>query len=321
MPGRAPIPDRPLVLQAEDLDPCAAAWLAERADLRVCPFAADAFLPLLAGAHALLVRTYTRVDAALLDRAPNLRVVGRAGVGLDRIDVTECRRRGVEVVHTPDANTQAVAEYVFAMLLDALRPRLFLDAPIDADRWNALRRELTAPKQLSELTLGVLGYGKVGSRVGRAAAGFGMRVLYHDLVDIPPAARHGALPVMLDSLLEESDILTLHVDSRPANRRLLDAALCRRLRPTGLLVNTSRGLVVDPAALRDHLVAHPESRALIDVHDPEPFDAAYPLLNLPNCHLSPHLAASTAAAHVNMSWVVRDVWRVLRNEPPEHPAP
>src|SRR5262245_40980672 len=312
---------RPFVLQSEDLDPAAAAWLRESCELTHRHFTDPGFDELLAKADGLVVRTYTRVDAALLDKAPRLKVVGRAGVGLDRIDVAECRRRGIQVVHTPDANTQAVAEYVFAMLLDALRPRGTLRQPVNLDQWNRMRRELLAINQLSELSLGILGLGRVGSRVARIARGFGMEVMYHDLVDIPEANRHGARFTEPADLFRRADILTVHIDSRPGNQRFINAAVLAQLRPTVTIINTSRGLVMDSQALADFLRTHSHARALIDVHDPEPFQANYPLLGLPNARLSPHLAASTATAHVNMSWVVKDVWRVLNGEAPEHPAP
>ncbi len=322
-PGNDPRVPRPFVLQSEDLDPAAAAWLRESCDLtcRLPPFTDPGFDALLAKADGLVVRTYTRVNAALLDKAPRLKVVGRAGVGLDRIDVPECRRRGIEVVHTPDANTQAVAEYVLAMLLDALRPRTTLTHAVNLDQWNQMRRELLAMNQLSELTLGILGLGRVGSRVARVATGVGMEVLYHDLVEIPEAKRYGARPADPAEIFRRVDVLTIHVDSRPENYRMVNAALLAQLRPTVTIVNTSRGLVMDSQALADFLKTHPHARALIDVHDPEPFEPNYPLLNLPNAVLSPHLAASTATAHVNMSWVVKDVRRVLNGEVPQHPAP
>ncbi|MDX2130723.1 MAG: NAD(P)-dependent oxidoreductase [Planctomycetota bacterium] len=312
---------RPFVIQCEDLDPAAGAWLRESCDLEVCHFSDARFPALLARADAVIVRTYTRVDGAFLDGAPRLRCVARAGVGLDRIDVAECRRRGVQVVHTPDANSTAVAEYVFALLADVLRPRTTLAGPVPTDRWNALRRAHEAPAQFNELVLGILGLGRIGRRVARIGAGFGMEVLFHDIARVPAPKRHGAVPVPRDELLRRADILTIHVDARPANARLVNADFLASVRPTAILLNTSRGVVVDAAALADFLRTHPGARAIIDVHDPEPFGPDYPLLGLPNATLLPHLAASTAAAHVNMSWVVKDLWRVLRGEKPEHPAP
>ncbi len=321
MPGSDRTP-RPLVVQTEDLDPSAAQWLRESCEVVACPFREQARLDeLLQRAEGVVVRTYTTVNDRFLDRAPRLRVVGRAGVGLDRIDVAACRARGVEVVHTPDANTQAVAEYVFAMLHDAVRPRLFLGTAITQDRWTELRRELEAPNQVSELTLGILGMGRVGRRVARIAHGFDMEVLYHDLVEVPEEKRFGARPVGLDELLRRSNVFTIHVDSRPSNRRLVDRTFFERLPGHATIINTSRGFIVDDLALAAFLRDHPSAKALLDVHEPEPFQGNYPLLGLPNAHLSPHLAASTATAHQNMSWVVKDVLRVLSGEKPVYPAP
>lgn len=312
---------RPVVVQTEDLSPAAAAWLGERCDVIVCPYTDPALHEHLARAHALLVRTYTRVGRDLLARAPNLRVVARAGVGLEHIDIAACRERGIEVVHTPDANSSAVAEYVFAMLLDALRPRLFLDAAITTERWAKARRELAAVRQLEGLTLGVWGMGRIGARVARIGAAMGMRVLYHDLLEIPHDRRHGATPVTREHLLAQSDVLTLHVDPRQANHRMITREVLGTLKRDVVLVNCARGVIVDTAALAEFLRANSRALGLIDVHDSEPFDASYPLMGLPNAHLSPHLAAATHQAHEAMSWVVRDLWRVLEGQAPEHRAP
>ncbi len=312
---------RPLVVQTEELEPSAAAWLGHRCELMVYP--CERLKTLngeLSAAQGMVVRTYTRVDAALLEHLPALQVVGRAGVGLENIDVEACHRRGVKVVHTPDANSSAVAEYVFAILLDAVRPRMFLDMPVPGPRWCALRKELRAPRQLCEMTIGVLGLGRVGSRVARAAAGFGARVIYHDLVEIPPASRHGAEPVDRETLLRTADVLTMHIDARPGNTGLMNGQLLSQLKPEAILINTSRGQVINASDLASHLRAHPAALALLDVHPAEPFEAGYPLLGLPNAHLSPHIAAATELANRNMSWVVKDVWRVLSGETPEFAA-
>ncbi len=313
--------DRCTVVQTEELDADAAAWLGDRCEL--IKFGREQLKTIngqLSHAKGLVVRTYTRVDENLLDHLPNLKVVGRAGVGLENIDVDACRRRGVEVVHTPDANTSAVSEYVIALIFDAIRPRLFLTEALTSPRWCELRKELRASRQLCEMTVGVLGLGRVGSRVARAAAGLGAKVLYHDLLDISPAARAGAEPVSLPTLLSSSDILSVHIDARPSNDDFINAAALGQLRPDVLLLNTSRGSVIDAPALAAFLKAHPAARAMLDVHPQEPFDAAYTLLGLPNAFLSPHIAAATELANRKMSWVVEDVWRVLSGAAPHHAA-
>ena len=312
---------RPLVIQTEDLDAEPAAWLSERCELVRRGPDEHGFEDLLARAQGLIVRTYTRVNAAMLGKAPSLRVVGRAGVGLENIDIPACRARGVEVVHTPGANTRAVVELVTALMLDALRPRMQLIRPLATEHWHQIRREFVARRELNELTLGIYGFGRIGSQVARVAEALNMRTLYCDLRGIPAADRHSAEPVARERLLSESDILTIHVDGRESNRNLLDAPAFAQLRNSAVFINTSRGFVVDADALAAYLRSHPAAQALIDVHDPqEPFGDAYPLLNLPNARLYPHLASGTAAAKRNMSWVVRDIWRVLNNERPEFPA-
>lgn len=310
----------PLVIQTEHLDEAAAAWMGERCDLRRCSSDDPAFDGLLGQADALLIRTYTRVDDALLAKAPRLRCVARAGVGLDNVDLAACKARGVRVVSTPGANTRAVVEYVWAMVLDALRPRTVLREPLNAPEWKALRTRLVAQRQLSDLTLGVLGLGRVGTGVARVGVALDMRVLYHDLLEFPAERRAGAAAATFERVMRESDIISVHVDGRSSNRGLINARALALCKPDVVLVNTSRGFVVHTPDLAAFLKQNPRATALIDVHEPEPFGTDYPLLGLPNARLSAHIAAATSTAQNNMSWVVRDLDRVLRGEQPEHEA-
>ncbi len=311
-----------MVLITEPIDPACVAWLRERTNIVEAGVGTSEFESALANAQAMVVRTYTIVGHELLASAPNLRVVGRAGVGVDNIDLAACAERGVRVVHTPDANSSAVAEYVFASLLSASRTiPTIVHAPRDRAEWTALRRDAISPRELGELTLGIIGLGRVGRRVARAARAFGMRTRYTDLVDIALPDRESAEATTLDVLLAQSDVVTLHVDDRPSNRHLINDRALNTLKPDAILINTSRGFVIDAAALAAFLRKNKNARAILDVHDPEPICPDSPLLDLPNACLTPHIAAATAAAHTRMSWVVRDVWRVLTGEEPEHPAP
>jgi phosphoglycerate dehydrogenase-like enzyme len=311
-----------LVIQAEHLAPEPAAWLAGRCSLVACTADDPAFEGLLAQARGLVVRTYTAVDAPMLARAPGLRVVGRAGVGVDNIDVAACRARGIEVVYTPDANTQAVVEYVLCLLTGAVRHPVSLAEPVEPGRWKQMRADLSSPRQLSELTLGILGLGRIGSRLAEVSAAIGFAgILYNDLLEIPPQGRHGAVPVPVERLFADADVVTLHVDGRPSNRRFVGRRLIGSMKPQVVLINTSRGFVVDNLALAAFLRDNPRALALLDVHEPEPFDRGYPLLGLDNARLYPHLAAATRLADVNMSWVVRDVAAVLEGDRPRYPAP
>jgi phosphoglycerate dehydrogenase-like enzyme len=315
------VSDKPLVIQAEDLAEECAVWLAERCELIRCRCDEPNFRAHLAVAEGLVVRSYTPVDEAMLESAKKLRVVGRAGVGLDTIDLAACKDRGVRVVHTPGANTQAVVELVFAMLLDVVRPRVFVCKPIvDLDAWKQARRNLTAERELSSMTLGILGLGRIGSRVAQVAGAIGMSVIYHDTEEIPIGNRFGAKPVSRDELLAQSDALTVHVDGSPKNRHIIGADEFAQMKPGVVFLNASRGFVVDPFACASFMIGHPEACALLDVHEPEPFDATYPLLEIKNVHLTPHIGGATGPANRAMSWVVRDVWAVLAGEEPEFEA-
>lgn len=311
----------PLVLVTEPLDPAPMSWLAQRARVVQAAPGVAGFDSVAAEAAGMVVRTYTTVDAALLAQMPRLQVVGRAGVGLDNIDLPTCRARQVQVVHTPDANTQAVVEYVLCLLCDTLRPRLFLNRALDAAAWNAARADVRGDRQMSQMQLGILGMGRIGQRVAQVARAIGFRVAYTDIVEVPDAQRHGAMPVSVEQLFATSDVVTLHIDGRPSNRGYVNAALLERMRPDAVLLNTCRGMVLDTAALAAFLRAHPKATAVLDVHEPEPFGADYPLLGLSNALLAPHLASRTATAMEAMSWVVRDVWAVLQGERPQWPAP
>ncbi len=314
--------DQPLVLVTEDTDAAPLAWLKERA--RVVEAAPDTpeYTAALPAADALIVRTYTRVTPALLDRAPKLKVVGRGGVGLENIDVAACRARGVEVVYTPDANTLAVGDFVVGYMLQLLRPwAFFRETAYTPAEFKRVRNEQRGV-QLNELTLGVLGMGRVGRRVGHVVAnGFGMRVIYHDVLDVRSQLTFPAEAVGPATLFREADVLTLHTDMRPGNEHLVGAAQLALMKPSAILINASRGEVLDTAALAAALRGKKLAGAAIDVFDPEPPPADFPLLGLDNVLLTPHMAARTYTAVENMSWVVRDVLGVVEGRPPQFPAP
>lgn len=316
------MPPRPLVVVSEGSDAAPLAWLKERADVDETPFNDAAFVTKLARADGLVVRTYTRVNDEMLDHAPVLKVVGRGGVGLDNIDLEACRRRGVRVVSTPNANTNAVGDYVFGVLLRLVRDWVFLDAGNLPDLREFKRvRDGIRGRQLDELTLGILGMGRVGRRVGRiAAGGFGMRVIYNDLVDVSRQIDFPATAVDKQTLYRECDVLTIHVDLRAGNEHLVGAGQLAMLKPTAILINASRGEVLDASALAQALRGKRVAAAALDVFAPEPPPPDFPLLGMPNVLLTPHLASRTWTAAGNMSWVVRDVMAVLEGREPEFPA-
>ena len=244
------MPELPLVLVTEDSDATPLAWLKERARVIEAAPGSPEFDAALPDAVGMVVRTYTKVNAALLARAPKLKVVGRGGVGLENIDVPACRARGVEVVYTPDANTLAVGDFVIGYALQLLRPwAFFQERAYEPKEFKRVRNTLRGV-QMNELTIGILGMGRVGRRVGHIAAnGFGMRVIYNDLLDVRPHLTFPATAVDKPTLFREADVVTLHVDMKPGNEHLVGTPLLSLMKPTAILINTSRGEVLDDAAL------------------------------------------------------------------------
>ena len=314
---------KPRVLITERLDDDCAAWLAERADVVwVAHDDADAMARELPQAQGMVVRTYTQVDTTLLQQAPQLKVVGRAGVGLDNFDLPACAAAGVQVVFTPDANTQAVVEYVTGLMLDHVRPRTPLPAGADAATFHEMRKTEVG-RQLNEMTLGILGFGRIGKRLGAVAHALGMNLRVCDV--LPEAELRKAVDYPFEfvshaELYAHSDILTVHVDGRPDNRQIIDAQAFSQMRDPLLLINAARGMLIDHHALADWAAAHPASTAFLDVHNPEPPAPDSPLHRLANVRLMPHLASRTNTALKNMSWVVRDVAAVLDGQAPRFPA-
>lgn len=313
----------PKVVITETLDQACADWLAEHCEVVWHKHDAPGLEDALADADALVVRTYTRVDDALLSRAPNVRVVGRAGVGLDNFDLDACKARGVRVVYTPDANTQAVVEYVFGLMLDHVRPRTALEPGTDADAFHALRKSEVG-LELADLTLGIVGMGRIGKRVATVAHALGMNVRGCDLLEEAEIRKHiPRVPFEFTEhakLYARSDIITLHADGRSDNRHMIDGEALAHFRDNAMFINAARGMLVDHDALAGWLDSHPGGFAALDVHDPEPPAEDHPLYGCDNALLLPHLASRTDTALANMSWVVRDIVAVLEGNEPEFPA-
>lgn len=315
-------PSRPIILVTEGSDPVPLDWLCQQADVRNIAYDSPDFDQHLATAEGLVIRTYTRVTEEFLKKAPALRVVGRGGVGIENIDVAACRARGIEVVYTPDANTLAVGDFVIGYILQLLRPWCFFkDQAYTPQQFKQVRASVRG-KQLNELTLGIIGMGRVGRRLSHIATqGFGMKVIYNDLLDMQSQLDFPATPMDKAGVFSQADIVSVHVDMRPGNENFVATELIGLMKPSAILINTSRGEVLDVNALADALRNNRLAGAALDVYWPEPPKADFPLLGLDNVLLTPHLAARTDTAMENMSWVVKDVWAVLNGQKPRYPAP
>jgi D-3-phosphoglycerate dehydrogenase len=268
----------------------------------------------LATAEALLVRSETRVTAALLDAAPRLRVIGRAGAGVDTIDVPAATQRGIVVVNAPGGNAVAAAEHSLALMFALARRVAAADASLKRGEWA---RNKYVGSELTGKTLGLIGLGRVGSEVGRRAIGLDMRVLVYDpYVPDDHVRRIGLEPVELQTLLVASEFVSLHVPLTESTRGLLNAERLAQMRPGAFLINCARGDLVDQAALLAALDAGHLGGAGVDVFAAEPVATDDPLPRHPKVVATPHLGASTVEAQANVAaQVAEDVLAVLDGRP------
>ncbi len=248
----------------------------------------------LPAAEGLLSMLTIPVNAALLARAPRLRVIGNMAVGYDNVDVAACTARRIPVGNTPDVLTEATADLAFALLLAAARrlPEASRDAI--QGRWQTWRATGWLGADLNGATLGIVGLGKIGQAVAQRAISFGMHVVYTNPSPRPAAEETLRVrQVSLEGLLRHSDFVSLHCPLTPQTRRLINREMLRLMKPGAVLINTARGGVVDTSALTDALRGGWIRAAALDVTDPEPLPATHPLYQLENCLITPHIGSAT----------------------------
>ena len=274
--------------------------LLSRAELLACVHAASAIVSMLS----------ERIDDELLDAAPRLRIVANHAVGYDNVDVPACTRRGIWVTNTPDVLTEATADLTWALLLAVARRLREGEALVRSGQFHGWTPTMLLGRELRGATLGIFGYGRIGQAVARRAEGFGMRVLF--------TTRTGG--VELDELLRVSDILTLHAPLGPRTRHVLGPAQLLQMKRGAILINTSRGALVDEAALVRALESGHLGGAGLDVYEDEP--RVHPgLLGRDDVVLLPHLGSATRQTRAQMAALaLADVQRVLRGERPVHPV-
>ena len=280
--------------------------LREHAEVRLwedeLPPSPAELLELLEGCDGAITLLTDRIDGDVLDRIPSLRVVSNFAVGYDNIDVPAATARGVLVCNTPDVLTDATADHTWALLLAAARRIPESMAYVREGRWKTWGPTLLLGQEVSGATIGIVGLGRIGKEVAKRARGFAMRILAFDpYQDAAFAREHGVTYVPFERLLGESDFVTTHVALTPETRHLIDRAALERMKPTAILVNASRGPVVDTAALVAALQDGTILAAALDVTDPEPLPADHPLVNMPNCIVVPHTASATVQTRDRMA--------------------
>jgi glyoxylate reductase len=256
----------------------------------------------LTGADALICLLMDRIDAAVLDRAPGLRVVANCAVGVDNVDLAAAAARRIAVTNTPDVLTSATAELAFTLMLAAARRIAEGDRLVRSGRWGGWALDQLLGIQLAGKQLGIVGFGRIGQAVAKRALGFEMRVAYADPL-VPAAAP--ARRLSLDDLFATSDVVSLHCPLTPETRRVVDARRLGLMKPTAILVNTARGGCVDEPALIEALEAGRIFGAALDVYDREP-ELDPRLLAAPRLTLAPHIGSATTEARTQMAQLCAD---------------
>ncbi|NDK35020.1 hydroxyacid dehydrogenase [Rhodovulum sulfidophilum] len=307
------------VVVSEFMDTEALAGFGEEVEVVHDPGLVDdrgALIAALPGTHGLIVRNRTQVDAALLEAAPDLRVVGRLGVGLDNIDLASCKARGVKVCPATGANTLSVAEYVISTALSLLRDAYGSKAAMIAGEWP---RNALIGGEASGRVMGLVGYGGIARAVAERARALGMRIAAHDpFLDAGDPAWQGVENCTLPELLARADILSLHVPLSEGTRNLIGSEAISAMKPGAIVINTARGGVIDEPALARALTEGRLGGAALDVFATEPLTAEAGKIfeGVPNLILTPHIAGVTDEGNVRVSTVtVRNVKEALADAP------
>jgi len=250
----------------------------------------DDLLARIQGVEGLLSLLTDRIDSALMEVAPNLRVISNMAVGVDNVDVAAASARKIPVGNTPGVLTDATADMTFALMMAAARRIVEGEKYVREGKWKTWSPQLLLGADFVGATWGIIGFGRIGQAVAKRAQGFAMRMIYHD----PAAAPlFGATPTTLDDLLRTSDFISIHVPLTPETHHMIGSEALSRMKPNAIVVNTSRGPVVDSEALYIALKSNKIFAAALDVTEPEPMPADHPLLELQNCLVVPHLGSAS----------------------------
>lgn len=255
------------------------------------------------GVDGILCLLTDRIDAALLEAAgPQLKVISQMAVGYDNIDIRAAAERGIPVGNTPGVLTEATADLTMALLLAAARRIVEGVEYIREGRWQTWEPMGLLGADLTGATLGIIGLGRIGAAVAKRAASFDMRIIAHSpSLSKDEAAEMGAEKVRLETLLAESDFISLHCPLNSSTRGLINAEALRQMKPSAILINTARGPIVDQAALYEALKTKQIRAAALDVTDPEPMPADDPLLSLPNVIIVPHIGSASIRTRNRMA--------------------
>jgi glyoxylate reductase len=268
------------------------------------PPSREELLKRVQGVDGFLCLLTDRVDGEVMDAAgEQLKVISNHAVGFDNIDVPAATARGIPVGNTPDVLTDATADFAFALLMAVARRIPEAERYVHDGKWKTWGPRLLLGVDIQGATVGLIGFGRIGKAVARRAAGFDMRVIYYDPTEAKDSAELKASRVDFETLLHESDFISIHTPLTPATRHLIDAEALSKMKSSAVLINTARGPVVDMDALYQALKSNRIFGAGLDVTEPEPLPLGSPLLQLDNVIIVPHIASASKTSRDQMSWM------------------
>jgi len=271
------------------------------------PPSREALLERVRGVDGLLCLLTDRIDGEVMDAAgPGLKIISNHAAGFDNIDVAAATERNIPVGNTPGILTDATADMAFALMMAAGRRVIEAERFLRAGKWKTWSPSMLLGVDFAGATLGIVGFGRIGQAVAKRASGFNMRVLYYEPNTSAQHPDLTAISTDLDTLLRESDFVSLHVPLMPETRHLVDADFLSKMKTNAVLVNTARGGVLDQSALYETLKEHRIFAAALDVTDPEPLPVDSPLLTLDNCIVVPHIASASIQTRDKMALVAAD---------------
>jgi glyoxylate reductase len=261
----------------------------------------ETILQEIANAEGIISLLTDKIDAEVMDAAPNLKVISNFAVGYDNIDIAAATERKIAVGNTPGVLTETTADLAFALLMSAARRIVESEHYVKAGKWTTWGPTTLLGQDIYGATLGIIGFGNIGQAVARRARGFGMKILFCDNDKNDAAYELGAERCSLDDLLEQSDFVSLHVPLTVQTQHMIGEKQLSMMKPTAILINTARGGIVDPVALYDALKDNIIGAAALDVTEPEPIKMDDPLLTLDNCLIVPHIGSASVATREKMA--------------------
>ena len=314
------------ILVTKRVYPKAVEYLRERVEVEYNDsdesYAAEELLARMADKQAAVSQLTDKFTAEVMDKLPNLKAVSNVAVGFDNIDIEAATARKIVVTNTPDVLTDTTADFAFTLLMASARRLVEADKYLRAGRWKQWAIDLLCGQDIHHATLGILGMGRIGQTVARRGRGFAMRVIYHDVVRAKPEMEQdlGLAYVPFETVLRESDFISVHVPLLAETRGLIGAPQLRMMKKTAILINTSRGPVVDESALADALESGEIAAAGLDVFEREP-QVEPRLLALDNAVLAPHIASASVTTRTRMCMMAAEnVVAALEGKRPPNPV-